>query len=100
MKPTLSLRKWESYDAVELILGSGLRQIVFRNYSNMAWIRAKLCQNAFRTTPGVSFFDASTFFSAKFSDQKFIFFADLAWFLASHGRTDVKISLLVEFCSR
>ena len=32
--------------------------------------------------------------------SKFSFFANLAWFWAIHGRTDVKISFHVKFCSR
>ena len=36
----------------------------------MARIGAKLCQNAFRTIPDVSFFDTEKKISAKFSDQK------------------------------
>ena len=41
--------------------------------SNLAWIGAKLCQNAFQTIPNVSFFDAGIFFSANFLDRKFRF---------------------------
>ena len=52
---------------------SGWRWKNFRNFSNMARIRAKLCQNAFRTFPDVSFFDAEKKISAEMSDQKFRF---------------------------
>ena len=38
--------------------------------SNLARIGAKICQNAFRTIPEISFFDAEKFFFAKFSDRK------------------------------
>ena len=37
---------------------------IFRNSSNMARITAKLCQNAFRTIPEISFFGVD-FFSSK-----------------------------------
>ena len=66
----------------------------------MARIGAKLYQNAFQTIPDVSFFDANFFLFDKIFGSKIAIFADLAWFWSSHGRTDLKISFLVKFCSR
>ena len=66
----------------------------------MAQIATKLCQNAFQTISDVSFFDTEKKIVGENVGSEILFFADLAWFWASHGRTDVKISLLVEFCSR
>ena len=46
---------------------------IFRNSSNMARIGAKLCQNAFRTIPDVSFVHAPKICPTKLLDQKFVF---------------------------
>ena len=55
----------------------GWREPGSKTARNMARIGAKLCQNAFRTIPDVSFFDAEKIFSAKFLNQKFRF--SLIW---------------------
>ena len=67
----------------------------------MARIATKPRQNTFQTISDVSFFDAGKKIGENF-ESEILFFANLVWFWASHGRTGdiVKISLLVEFCSR
>ena len=60
----------------------------------MARIGVKLCENAFQTISDVSFFDAEKKIGEDFGSE-ILFFADLAWFWVSHGRTDVQISLHV-----
>ena len=44
-----------------------------RNSSNMARIGTKLCQNAFRTIPDISFFDVEKQISVKILDENFRF---------------------------
>ena len=68
--------------------------------SNKPPIGTKLCQNAFRTIPNVSIFDAEKKKSAKFSDQQKKFFAIFVGFWASHGKTDLTMIFYVKFCFR
>ena len=74
-------------------------EILADSRSNMARIDAKLCQNEFQTISDVSFFDTPAKDGEAFGSN-ILFSANLAWFGGSHGRTDVKISFRVKFCSR
>ena len=58
-----------------------------------------LCQNVFQTILDITFFNAEKEIDGNFGSE-ILSFANLAWFLCSHGRKDLTIIFLVEFCSR
>ena len=64
--------------------------------SKSAPIATKLCENAFRAIPDISFFDVENFVVAKFRT----FFHVFARFLRSYANSDVTSRFLAIFCFR
>ena len=58
---------------ISVVCGTGVVETGVEKSSNMARIGAKLCQNAFRTIPNISFFDAEKKIPAKILDRKIRF---------------------------
>ena len=65
----------------------------------MARTPAKLSENAFQMIPNVSFFDAEKFLFGEKFGLKIWFFAIFGRFRRSWRQTDLKIFIVVKFCS-
>ena len=80
--------------------GPGLRGTWVENCSEHGSDRCETLPKRDSDDSGRFVFQRQKIFFGETFGSKISIFADLAWFWSSHGRTDLKISLLVEFCSR
>ena len=93
--------QYECSNGVSLLIDFGRFENFERPFTRQTWLGSarNFAKTRFRRFPTFDFSTPKKKIGENFG-PKISFFDDLAWFLSSHSRTDLKISFPVKFCFR